>query len=680
MSFPSVSTWKWSTAHRAQYSSPSSSPPCSSSPPASPHSIYSQCQARVQSSPSPGYCIDIHDPGNGASNWFRRELHPLNFPHPKVPCKLPSFHSMFGDLPPPMSDVEEYSDVADTHLFRSNAPSDVSPSHASVFYTDSEEEDHDPEDEVCVETASRATFFRVSEERGQWKNDPIPFQPQPSYHQRNSMPTSSRPVPPSPDRRLASEPAGFSVNSHRSGHEDLDFTSEFSPESDDRQASYDADVDSELITSESEMPDDDNRPYSPLPPSSPPLSSMSFSVSPMIGPMSPTSVSALPPLSPVIIPPLRSDDTDIEGIHLSVAVDPSSSPLVQTKYEIPPCMIPETSITCGAELDTITAVISTDSPPSPSPEGFFDKDQRPVSPPPAFSVVIDTDVNTNVEDSVVPKEDLSDDVITEHVTISDAPTKQEVPEQDQMVEVTLKEKNGVDYIAAATMGHEKRKKEQDDGPKKKKPRLGSHSTSSGAAGDDENSRTASKSETKSKTKARKPRKQAEPPRRRRRQPSYSSSDEEDEEPAKRQPPPPPPLNFSVEDAELCGMIIESMATSRASSHRASSIYKAVIQNRPALKSQREDPEWIASIRRVLEEAHCVNGMFGKVESSGMDDSNHPLEAQWFYVPERDEDQERASLMRAMMPRPAKRSETKKYKQYYYRPLGKISRWDSEDAL
>lgn len=128
------------------------------------------------------------------------------------------------------------------------------------------------------------------------------------------------------------------------------------------------------------------------------------------------------------------------------------------------------------------------------------------------------------------------------------------------------------------------------------------------------------------------------------------------------------------------MIIESMATSRASSHRASSIYKAVIQNRPALKSQREDPEWIASIRRVLEEAHCVNGMFGKVESSGMDDSNHPLEAQWFYVPERDEDQERASLMRAMMPRPAKRSETKKYKQYYYRPLGKISRWDSEDAL
>jgi hypothetical protein len=63
-----------------------------------------------------------------------------------------------------------------------------------------------------------------------------------------------------------------------------------------------------------------------------------------------------------------------------------------------------------------------------------------------------------------------------------------------------------------------------------------------------------------------------------------------------------------------------------------------------------------------------------------DHSDRPLEAQWFYVPERDEDQERATLIRSMMPRPGKRSETKKYKQYYYRPLGKISRWDPEDEM
>lgn len=63
-----------------------------------------------------------------------------------------------------------------------------------------------------------------------------------------------------------------------------------------------------------------------------------------------------------------------------------------------------------------------------------------------------------------------------------------------------------------------------------------------------------------------------------------------------------------------------------------------------------------------------------------DDSDRPMEARWFYNPERDEDQERAALVRSLMPRPGKRSETKKYKQYYYQPLGKISRWDPEDAL
>jgi len=57
-----------------------------------------------------------------------------------------------------------------------------------------------------------------------------------------------------------------------------------------------------------------------------------------------------------------------------------------------------------------------------------------------------------------------------------------------------------------------------------------------------------------------------------------------------------------------------------------------------------------------------------------------LEAQWFYVPENDEDQERATLLKTMMPRPGKRTETKKYKQYYYRPLEKISRWDPEDEM
>lgn len=135
-------------------------------------------------------------------------------------------------------------------------------------------------------------------------------------------------------------------------------------------------------------------------------------------------------------------------------------------------------------------------------------------------------------------------------------------------------------------------------------------------------------------------------------------------------------------ATICGLIIETMATSRASSLPASSLVKHVMSSQPYLKDQRSERDWLSIFERVLQDgsADRGSGVFGKVESSGKDDSNRPLEAQWFYVPERDEDQERAALIRSMMPRPGKRTETMKYKQYYWRPLGKISKWDPEDAL
>ncbi|KAF8893587.1 hypothetical protein BD779DRAFT_1060122 [Infundibulicybe gibba] len=132
------------------------------------------------------------------------------------------------------------------------------------------------------------------------------------------------------------------------------------------------------------------------------------------------------------------------------------------------------------------------------------------------------------------------------------------------------------------------------------------------------------------------------------------------------------------DAEMCGMLIESMATSRASSLPISTLYRIVMQSRPSLKAERTEKEWFDVFERVLSSGQSSrggSGVFGKVESSFKDDSDRPLEAQWFYVPELDEDQDRATLIRSMMPRPGKRSETKKYKQYYYRPLDKISRWD-----
>ncbi|KAJ7293609.1 hypothetical protein C8J57DRAFT_1041890 [Mycena rebaudengoi] len=160
-------------------------------------------------------------------------------------------------------------------------------------------------------------------------------------------------------------------------------------------------------------------------------------------------------------------------------------------------------------------------------------------------------------------------------------------------------------------------------------------------------------------------------------PSTSSSRSASPEP-QVQTPPNPEL-----DPELCGMLIECMATSRASSLPMSTLYKSLMQSYPSLKSRGTEGECLDILERVLENGTVANGgsgVFGKVQSSGHDDSDRPLEAQWFYVPERDQDQERAVLIRSMMPRPAKRSETKKFKQYYYRPLGKISRWDPEDEL
>lgn len=173
--------------------------------------------------------------------------------------------------------------------------------------------------------------------------------------------------------------------------------------------------------------------------------------------------------------------------------------------------------------------------------------------------------------------------------------------------------------------------------------------------------------------ASRPKKRDPKPRRRTRPPSTHDGDEIDE-----------PLDVEARElhATVCGLVIETMATSRASSLPASSIFKLVMGSQPSLKSQRSEQDWLRIFERVLRDgaADRGSGVFGKVESSGKDASGRPLEAQWFYVPERDEDQERAALIRSMMPRPGKRTETMKYKQYYWRPLEKISKWDPEDAL
>ena len=72
------------------------------------------------------------------------------------------------------------------------------------------------------------------------------------------------------------------------------------------------------------------------------------------------------------------------------------------------------------------------------------------------------------------------------------------------------------------------------------------------------------------------------------------------------------------NAEICGMLIETMALSRASSLPLSSLYKMVMQTQPSLRSQRSEQEWLIVFTRVLQEGEAGHGsgVFGKVESSG----------------------------------------------------------------
>lgn len=153
----------------------------------------------------------------------------------------------------------------------------------------------------------------------------------------------------------------------------------------------------------------------------------------------------------------------------------------------------------------------------------------------------------------------------------------------------------------------------------------------------------------------------------------------------QQPTPGSPTTLAPMDAvnvefhvSLTGMLIEALATSRATSMDSAALHLVLTQAHPYLAVERTKEELLIDIAAVLEAGRARCGMFEKVDSSGERSRHKALESRWFYVPDRDEDPERASLIGAIMPR-QKRNETKKYKQYYYRPLDKISRWDPEDA-
>ena len=130
-------------------------------------------------------------------------------------------------------------------------------------------------------------------------------------------------------------------------------------------------------------------------------------------------------------------------------------------------------------------------------------------------------------------------------------------------------------------------------------------------------------------------------------------------------------------AEMRGFLIQAMALSRVSSMPTSVLLREVQRAQPHLSSQRSKDEWL----NIIEDTLCHSpgcDVFGRIDRKGKDAANKPLEAQWFYKPEKDDDQDRAMLLMEMMPK--KRAATRTHKQYYYKPLAKISWWDDEDEL
>lgn len=162
--------------------------------------------------------------------------------HQKVPYALPSFRSLF----PPSDDEHPLTSEYDASEY----------SEPDVTRDDTESED---EEQDLFFSDTRVTFFDTSAERGRWKSDPLPRHALLRSAARTTSPAPS--AVPSIVTRNISEPAPSTQTS----------------------------------------PSDHDIPSQPLPQSSPALSPVSLSVSPVIGSVSPLSI--LEPLSPMSLPP-----------------------------------------------------------------------------------------------------------------------------------------------------------------------------------------------------------------------------------------------------------------------------------------------------------------------------------------------------------------------------------------
>ncbi|KAG6916245.1 hypothetical protein DXG01_007742 [Tephrocybe rancida] len=747
-----------------------------------PYSSSSYGQAYIRSSPGVELEIKRHpsidDIDEPSSNWHR------SYDRASKTNAMPGFKSLFVDPPT----IAQPARPVASKSSNSYSTTSTSEPPTPILFADSEDDEQDESDSEglsFVETDIRSTFFRVSAERGQWRYDPP--RPPPQIIYRKSASTSSppplsgpkfleRPISepaPSTGRASASTPPPPPAEAQDQVNTANDVDMDVAPMTPDRLVSP-----VPLSSKENALYEDEPYVSSPLPPSSPPLSS-SLPTSPMMRSISPLSFAPssprLPPSSPLSfldsLPPdedidvnmdmdIQTDDeadvlpTQQSEPSLDVKIEPDLTPAPHEEASKHQRQDPENSVSTPATSGALHAFAdvpesnSVESPvvlgPAPvaaaSPPQEVQDPSQTLQPVPLMSVVTtpvaaedpesattmsteeifssgagvstpcgdagDIDIDIDVAVIAVAAELFADELgpaplvssgsavskgkarerdvealrtkdengVKEHTKLRKQKRK-EVATEAEPPRKKLKVKKGEGSGASVEVERKKKRKEgkrrleedtEDDENNKPAPRPKKAKKSEGDVSQKRAARPELSSNPSSSTSSASTSKSKSKP------VHVSNSETTPSNDAKATPKPPP--DDDPQAAELRGMLIETFATSRASCLPASALHARLLEARPALTSTHP-------LSRI-EHALCAGegGVFGKVESSFRDEAGAPVEARWFYVPEMDEDEERAALVRSMMPRPAKRSETKKYKQYYYRPLAKISRWDPEDDL
>ena len=93
---------------------------------------------------------------------------------------------------------------------------------------------------------------------------------------------------------------------------------------------------------------------------------------------------------------------------------------------------------------------------------------------------------------------------------------------------------------------------------------------------------------------------------------YSEDENDDDNPRKTfLTPSPLDVVTAALYAQICGLLIGMMSMSRASSSSSvSSLFKLVMQDRPSLKTQRSEREWVGIFNTVLHGSEVGKGVWG----------------------------------------------------------------------